>query len=60
MEATRFERARLLGARALQIACGAPFLVQVGEDEDLWGDPLAVALREWAAPVLPLCVRRAA
>ncbi len=60
MEATRFERARLLGARALQIACGAPFLVRDDEDEDPWGDPLAVALREWSAAALPLCVRRAA
>ncbi len=60
MEATRFERARLLGARALQIACGAPSLVQEGDDEGPWGDTLAVALREWSAGALPLCVRRAA
>ena len=54
---TRFEYARILGARALQIAMGAPLLIDLGpEDEE--SDPLALALREIKANVLPIAVRR--
>lgn len=50
---TRFERARIIGARALQIARGAPILTKTGET-----DPVKIAEAEFAAGVIPLGVRR--
>ena len=50
---TRFERARLLGARAIQISMGAKPLV----DTKLL-DPIDIAYEELKAGVLPLDVIR--
>lgn len=52
---TRFERARILGARALQVSLGAPILTDV--DPTLI-DPVAIAEAEFAAGVIPITVRR--
>jgi len=51
---TRFERARIVGARALQIEMGAPVLVE--DDGRL--DPLGVAIAELKAGVIPITVKR--
>lgn len=51
---TRFERARIVGARALQIAMGAPVLVE--DNERL--DPLNLAIEELKAGVIPITVKR--
>lgn len=56
MEAyTRFERARLIGARALQIRMGAPVLVNLPKDVTR---PLDIAKIEFEKGVLPLTVKR--
>ena len=47
---TRFERARLLGARAIQISMGAKPLVEIGDSLD----PIDIAYEELKAGVLPL------
>jgi DNA-directed RNA polymerase subunit K len=52
MELTRFERARILGARTLQISYGAPILVK------LKGSPMEIAEAELAKGVLPIVVVR--
>jgi DNA-directed RNA polymerase subunit K len=52
---TRFERARILGARALQVSLGAPILIDVPADLI---DPVEIAEREFAANVIPITVRR--
>jgi len=52
---TRFERARVIGLRALQLTLGAPPLVTL--DEIPW-DPLEAATRELASGLLPLSLRR--
>lgn len=52
---TRFERARILGARALQVSLGAPILVEVAPSLI---DPVAIAEREFAAGMIPITVRR--
>jgi DNA-directed RNA polymerase subunit K/omega len=52
---TRFERARILGARALQISLGAPILIEV---ESSLVDPVEIAEREFAASRIPITVRR--
>ncbi|WP_042694537.1 DNA-directed RNA polymerase subunit K [Methanobrevibacter oralis] len=51
---TRFERARLIGARAIQISMGAKPLIEL--DASL--DPIDIAYEEFEAGVLPLDVIR--
>jgi len=52
---TRFERARIVGARALQISMGAPILVELPERVS---DPIDIALRELEGGILPMTIRR--
>lgn len=52
---TRFEKARIVGARALQISMGAPILV--GADEGHTG-PIDIGLKELEAGILPMTIRR--
>ena len=47
---TRFEKARLIGSRALQISMGATPLVEFDADED----SIKIAIREYEEGVLPL------
>ncbi len=47
---TRFERARLIGSRALQISMGAEPLVEFSNDQD----PIRIAINEYNEGVLPL------
>jgi len=54
-EFTRFERARILGARALQVSLGAPILTDVPPG---LVDPVAIAELEFAAGRIPITVRR--
>ena len=49
----RYEKARILGARALQIAYGAPVLIDTAQSE-----PILIAAEEYDADVLPFTVRR--
>ena len=50
---TRCERARIIGARALQISMGAPILVRTTKI-----DPLEIALAEFAENMVPITVKR--
>ncbi len=52
---TRFERARIIGARALQIAMGAPILIKVPRD---LVDPVDISELEFEKSVIPITVRR--
>lgn len=52
---TRFEKARVVGARALQIAMGAPVLIEVTGHEK---NPIDIALKELEEGVLPMSIRR--
>ena len=53
---TRFERARVVGARALQVSMGAPVLLDIS-DPAL--SPIDIALMELEEGVLPISIRRA-
>ncbi|TRZ54546.1 DNA-directed RNA polymerase subunit K [archaeon] len=53
---TRFEVARIIGARALQISMGAPILLKMDGQEKM--NPLALAKMEYDASVIPLTVKR--
>ncbi|MHA1989201.1 MAG: DNA-directed RNA polymerase subunit K [Promethearchaeota archaeon] len=56
---TRFEKARILGTRALQVSMSAPPLLDFEEDKDKeLKDPLLIAVQELEAKVLPISVRR--
>jgi DNA-directed RNA polymerase subunit K len=55
MKLTRFEKARIIGARALQLAMGAPTLLS-GLDEVV--DPIIIAIKELESGVIPITVRR--
>jgi len=60
MTYTKYERARLIGSRALQIAMGAPFILKISE-EDLKKfayDPIKIAELELEKGVLPITVKR--
>jgi len=57
---TKYEKARLIGARALQIAMGAPFLVKLSKKdlEELQYNPIRIATQEYENDVLPITVKR--
>jgi DNA-directed RNA polymerase subunit K/omega len=57
---TKYEVARMIGSRALQISMGAPFLVKLSEKdlEAIGYNPIEIAKREYDAGVLPISVRR--
>ncbi len=52
---TRFERARIIGARSLQLALGAPPFIKVPSTVH---DPIDIAVAELAEKVLPINIRR--
>lgn len=51
---TRYEKARIIAGRALQLALGAFPLVEVKPDDT----PIDIARREFEAGVLPIIIRR--
>jgi DNA-directed RNA polymerase subunit K len=57
---TRYERARILGARALQIAMNAPLLIKISQDdlEKIKFDALKIAETEFNSDVLPISVNK--
>lgn len=55
MKYTRFEKARIIGARALQISLGSPILIKIPKDLI---DPIAIAIMEFDKDVLPITVKR--
>jgi len=55
MKLTRFEKAKIIGARALQISMGAPIFIKLHVDII---DPIDIATKELEAGVIPITVRR--
>lgn len=51
---TKYERARVLGTRALQISMNAPILVDIENATD----PLQIAMKELQQKKIPLVIRR--
>lgn len=51
---TRFEKAAIIGARALQLSYGAPALIEVGN----LIDPVLIAMKEYEEKVIPITVKR--
>ena len=57
---TKYEKARMIGSRALQLSMGAPFFVKLTDDQlrKMRYDPIEIALAEFKEGVLPITVRR--
>ena len=51
---TKYEKARILGARALQISMGAPVLIDLEGETD----SLEIAFKELRKRVIPIVIRR--
>lgn len=59
-EYTKYEKARMIGSRALQISMGAPFLVKLTKKqlEEINFNPIEIAKKEFEEKVIPLTVIR--
>ena len=57
---TKYEVARILGARGLQIAMDAPLLVKLSKEqlENIKYDPIEIARIELESDVLPITIKR--
>ena len=57
---TKYERARILGSRALQISMGAPFLVKLSEKKlkELNFNTIEIAKLELKEDLIPITVTR--
>ncbi len=55
MEYTRFEKARIIGARALQISMGAPTLIKIPKNAIA---PIDIAMLEFNEDAIPITVKR--
>ncbi|MEK6839342.1 MAG: DNA-directed RNA polymerase subunit K [Nanoarchaeota archaeon] len=60
MKFTKYEEARIIGARALQVAMGAPILVALTkpELEKMKYSPIEIAKKEFYTNVLPITIKR--
>lgn len=60
LEYTKYEKARMVGSRALQLSMGAPFLLKLDEKEleKINYSPIRIALLEFDAGVIPITVKR--
>jgi DNA-directed RNA polymerase subunit K len=59
-EFSKYERARILGARAFQIAMNSPLLIKIEKDdlEKVRYDPLKIAEIELESGVLPISIKK--
>ncbi|MFH2028194.1 MAG: DNA-directed RNA polymerase subunit K [Nanoarchaeota archaeon] len=57
---TKFEKARMIGSRALQIGMGAPPLVKLNEDDmkRIKYNPIEIAKLEYDQGLIPITVKR--
>jgi len=55
LKLTRYEKARIIGARALQLSMGAPILIKISEN---FVEPLSIAIRELESGTIPITVKR--
>ena len=60
MKLTKYEAARIIGARALQLAMGAPILLKLGENDlrKINFSTVEIAKKEFSEGVLPITIRR--
>ena len=56
----KYEKARIIGARALQLSIGAPLLLDLKEEtlEEIKFNPIAIARMEFDKGILPITIKR--
>jgi len=56
---TKYEKARIIGARALQISMGAPFMIKLADKKlkEIKYNPIEVAKLEFDEGMVPITVR---
>ena len=59
-EYTKYEKARIIGARALQISMGAPFMLKINDKKlkEMSYNPIEIAKLEFKKDLIPITVRR--
>ena len=57
---TKYEHARIVGARALQISQGAPFMIKLSEKdlEKIGYNPLEIAKMEYKEDLIPIDIKK--
>jgi len=57
---TKYEKARIIGSRALQLAMGAPLLIKMDKKdfENIKYSPVEIAKREFDEGILPITIKR--
>lgn len=60
MKYTKYEKARIIGARALQVAMGAPLLLKLSEKdlERINYNPIEIAKSEFEKDIIPITIKR--
>ena len=60
MKFTKYEKARIIGARALQLAMGAPLLLELSEKEleKINYNTIEIAKMEFEKDILPITIKR--
>ena len=60
MKFTKYEKARIIGARALQLAMGAPMLLNLNQNKlkAIKFSPIEIAKMEFDKDILPITIRR--
>lgn len=53
---TRFEKARIIGARSLQISMGAPLVIDDLKNDDI--DSLTISIKEYENNMIPITTKR--
>lgn len=57
---TKYEKARIIGARALQISMGAPILLKLKKEDfkELKYNPIEIAKKEFNEKIIPITIKR--
>lgn len=57
---TKYERARIIGSRALQISMGAPFMIKLDDKQlqNIGYNPVEIAKLEYDKGLIPMGVKR--
>ena len=60
MKFTKYERARIIGARALQLTMGAPMLLKMSKEdiEKIMYNPIEISKMEFEKGIIPITVKR--
>lgn len=62
LDYTKYEKARMIGSRALQLSMEAPFLLKLSEEDlkKINFDPIEIAILEFNEGILPITIKRPA